>query len=332
MSKSIVITGITGQDGSILCDKYLEMGYKVYGIKRRNSSNSLGNAIHLENSIEIIEADVADMSSIINVVKAAKPDLFINTAAQSHVGSSFNQPIFTSEVTGMGVLNCLESIKQTDTNCKFLQLSSSEMFGGTTGGPYNEDSHLDPKSSYAAAKCFGHYMTKIYRDSYNMFASTSICFNHEEPGRRGPNFVTRKITLGIADIITGKAQTLKLGNLDAKRDWGMASDFCDGMISILNHTYPDDFVLATGKTYSVVDFCKIAFQHAGLGDYKRFVRIDPNLYRPNEVKTLVGDASKAKKILGWSPQTIFDNLVKKMVNFDINTITKKTKEKDSIIL
>jgi GDPmannose 4,6-dehydratase len=331
MHKSVMITGITGQDGSILCDMYLDQGYLVYGLKRRNSSNSLGNAAHLEDRIEIAEADICDTSSITSLVKSVKPEIFINCAAQSHVGTSFSQPMTTADITGMGVLNCLEAIRQTNKDCKFLQLSSSEMFGGANEEAYNEESVFDPKSPYAAAKCFGHHITKVYRESYDMFASTSICFNHEEPGRRGPNFVTRKITLGIADILAGKSKVLKLGNLNARRDWGMASDYCEGMIDILNHSKPDDFVLATGETHSVLEFCKIAFKHSGLGDYKQWVKIDPKLYRPNEVNVLIGDASKAKNVLGWEPKTSFETLVKKMVNFDVAESIRETAKKETYI-
>ena len=321
MNKIAIVTGITGQDGSILCELFLEQHYKVYGIKRRNSTENLGNAAHLEKDIDIIEADISDLPSIQAIVKSTKPHLFINAAAQSHVGTSFEQPIYTSEVTGLGVLNCLEAIKISGIHTKFLQMSTSEMFGGAKCEKYTENSLLEPKSPYAAAKCFGHYMTKIYRESYNMFASTAICFNHEEPGRRGPNFVTRKITLGIANIIAGKIKHISLGNIDARRDWGKARDYCKGLLKILEHQVADDFILATGETHSVADFCKIAFRHAGLGDYKKYIKIDPKLYRPNEVEVLIGDATKAKNILGWTSETSFDSLVKQMVNIDISLST-----------
>lgn len=317
MNKTVLITGVTGQDGSLLADIALQRDYKVVGIFRRNSSHDLGNASHLENDIELVEADIQDLSSVYRVQRQTRPDYFINCAAQSHVGSSFDQPVYTSMVTGLGVVNCLEAIRMSGCHTKFLQLSSSEMFGGRGDKPLNEESAFEPRSPYATAKCFGHWATKNYRESYKMFASNAISFNHEAPGRRGPNFVTRKITLGIASILMGETESLFLGNIEAKRDWGYAEDYCQGFFSVLEHSDPDDFVFATGEAYSVADFCRIAFDHAGLGDYNKYVKIDPTLYRPNDVPTLIGDYSKARKVLGWEPVVNFENLVRRMVNSDL---------------
>jgi len=317
MKKTVLITGITGQDGSLLADLMLKRGYKVTGVIRRNSSSNLGNAKHLESEVELIEGDLQDLSSLYRIQKSTRPDYFINCAAQSHVGTSFDQPLYTSMVTGIGVINCLEAIRMSGYHTKFLQLSSSEMFGGRSQEALNESSPLAPRSPYATAKCFGHWATINYRETYKMFASNAISFNHEAPGRRGPNFVTRKITLAIASITMGESEHLYLGNIDAKRDWGYAEDYCKGFISALEHTEPDDFVFATGEAHSVAEFCKVAFAHAGLGDYKKYVKIDPTLYRPNDVPSLVGDYGKAKEVLNWSPEINFEGLVKRMVNADL---------------
>jgi GDPmannose 4,6-dehydratase len=317
MEKTALITGITGQDGSLLADLMLERGHKVIGIIRRNSSSNLGNASHLQSDVDLIEGDIQDLSSIYRIQKSTRPDYFVNCAAQSHVGTSFDQPLYTSMVTGIGVINCLESIRMSGYHTKFLQLSSSEMFGGRGEEALNEESVLAPRSPYATAKCFGHWATINYRESYKMFASNAISFNHEAPGRRGPNFVTRKITLAIASILMGESEHLYLGNIDARRDWGYAEDYCKGFLAALEYKEPDDFVFATGEAHSVSDFCKIAFAHAGLGDYKRYVKIDPMLYRPNDVPALVGDYSKAKELLNWTPEVDFEILVKRMVNSDL---------------
>jgi GDPmannose 4,6-dehydratase len=331
--KSALITGITGQDGSILAELLLSREYKVYGVRRRSSSHSLGNAAHLESKLdmEIVDADVLDMSSILRVQKSARPDIFINCAAQSHVGVSFDQPINTAMVTGIGTMNCLESIRISGYHTKFLQISTSEMFGGlenATDTGITEDTVFHPRSPYATAKCFAHWTTVNYRESYKMYAATAICFNHEEPGRRGPNFVTRKITLGIADILTGRADKLYLGNLDAERDWGYARDYCEGMLSVLDQPDPQDFLFATGECHSVREFCEIAFKHAGLGSYKDYVEIDPMFYRPNDVQALIGDSSRARKILHWKPSITFDTMVKRMVNHDLKRHIEEDRKTD----
>jgi GDPmannose 4,6-dehydratase len=323
MRNVVFITGASGQDGSILCEKFLEKEYKVVGLIRRKSNADLGNLNLVKNKqdIEIIEGDVTDITCLQKICKMWRPNVFINTAAQSHVGLSFSTPVDSVNNTGVGVLNCLEAIKDTNLiNCNFLQLSTSEMYGGTNGDLLNELSPMMPKSPYAAAKLYGYHITKIYRESYGINASNVICFNHEEPGRRGHNFVTRKITLGLAKIVKDpiNAPKIKLGNIDAKRDWGLASDYCDAMIKVVESSSSDDYVVATGKTHSVKEFLKIAFNHVGIEDYSNFIEIDQSLWRPNEVHVLIGDYSKINKRLGWEPKTCFSDLVKSMVDWDIN--------------
>lgn len=323
MTKTVVITGVHGQDGSILAQKYLARGYKVYGLIRHKASGDIGCLEHVpeRDEIELIEGDVTDLSSLIRLCKYARPDIFINAAAQSHVGLSFQMPEYTMQATGHGVVNCLEAIKICEHDTRFLQLSSSEMFGGVGDSQtlLDENSPMIPKSPYAAAKLLGYNTTKVYRESYGMHASNSICFNHEEPGRRGKQFVTRKICLGIVDLLLSNFQTkIQLGNLKAKRDWGLASDYCDAMMLILDHDTPDDYVIATGETYSIEDFLQEAFDHIEVGPWQDFVQIDSGLYRPNEVHTLIGDYSKIKNKLGWKPTCKFKDLVIKMLAFDLN--------------
>lgn len=323
MQKSCIITGVTGQDGSILSEQLLGRGYKVYGlVRRRSDSPNLGCSAHLENEpdFEIIEGDLTDLPSLIRLCNLARADYFYNLAAMSHVGTSFSQPEATAQVTALGVLNCLEAIRTSGLHTRFYQASTSELFGGLSEEPFNEESLLHPRSPYGVAKLYGYWITKNYRESYKMFASNGILFNHEEPGKRGPNFVTRKISLAVAKIQAGKQKKLYLGNLEAKRDWGLASDFCFGMSLILEHSEPDDFVLATGESHSVKEFCEIAFSHAGLGNYSSYVEVDPRFYRPAEVHVLLGDPSKAKNVLGWTPKTSFTDLVKKMVDYDLDLV------------
>jgi len=336
MRKIAVITGASGQDGSLLCEKLIQKDYKVVGLIRRKSNMDLGNLNLVSNKedVEIIEGDVTDLSCLIKICKMWRPNVFVNTAAQSHVGLSFSTPIDSVNNTGVGVLNCLEAIKETNLiNCNFLQLSTSEMYGGTDGTLLNESSPMIPRSPYAAAKLYGYHMTRIYRESYGMAASNAICFNHEEPGRRGHNFVTRKITLAIANLVATEftGPKIKLGNIDAKRDWGRASDYCDAMIKIVESQKSDDYVVATGSTYSVRDFLRIAFKRVGIDNWEDFIEIDSSLMRPNEVHTLIGDYTKINKSLGWSPVTKFEDLVNAMVDWDINNIMSQTeshKEKD----
>lgn len=319
MGKTAIITGITGQDGSYLAELLLEKGYKVYGFKRRTSSNSLGCSEHLVKEVEFVEGDILDLPSLSKLCKIAKADEFYNLAAQSHVGTSFEQPVYTAESTGLGVLNCLEAIRNSGIHTKFYQASTSELFGGVAGEAFmSEESPFHPRSPYGVAKMFGYWITINYRESYKMFASNGILFNHESP-RRGPNFVTRKISLAVAAIKAEKQQKLYLGNLDAKRDWGHARDFVRGMYMMLQHNEPGDFVLATGETHSVREFCEVAFEAGGLGSYERYVDIDPRFYRPAEVDVLLGSYQKAYKAFGWKPEITFETLVREMVDHDLRS-------------
>lgn len=317
-TKTAICTGITGQDGSILARFLLDKDYKVYGLKRRTSSHDLGCSKGLENDMEIIEGDIEDLSSLLRLCKLARPDEFYGLAAQSHVGTSFEQPIYTVQVTGVGVLNCLEAIRLSGIHTKFYNAATSELFGGVHGEAVcNEETPFCPRSPYACAKLLGFSITSNYRQAYKMFACSGILFNHEAEGKRGPNFVTRKISLGIAAIRAGKQHYLYLGNLDAKRDWGHANDYMKGAWMILNHREPDDYVLATGETHSVREFCEIAFHRAKLGDYQKYIKIDPKFFRPAEVDVLIGDSSKAYTVLGWKPKVTFEELVHKMVDYDL---------------
>jgi len=321
MRRTAIVTGVTGQDGSYLADLLLEKDYNVYGLKRRTSSNSLECAAHLASSIEIVEGDLADLPSLQRLCQLAKADEFYNMAAQSHVGTSFNQPVYTAQATALGVLNCLEAIRHSGLHTRFLQASTSELFGdGGTNRPAEglslENTPFYPRSPYGVAKLYGFWITKNYRESYKMFAANSVAFNHESP-RRGPQFVTRKIAIAVGKIKRGEQDYLHLGNIDACRDWGHAADYVDGMWRMLQHGHPEDFVLATGETYSVKDFCFLAFQRAGL-DYRQYVKIDPTLYRPAEIEYLRGDARRAHELLGWKPKIEFKDLVNEMVDAELN--------------
>ncbi len=324
MSQQIaIVTGITGMDGSLLVEQLTSKGIKVYGIIRRSSRGfDLGCSAGQEKNplLEVIEADLTDMSSLLRIIKKTRPDYFYNMGAMSHVQTSFDQPILTAQVNAIGVLNCLEAIRQSGIFTKFLTASTSEMYGGISDEPATETTPFHPRSPYGVAKLFGYWATVNYRESYKMFAANTICFNHEQPGKRGSNFVTRKITLGVAAIKAGLQDKLFLGNLKAKRDWGLARDYTEGMMMVMEAAQPDDYVLATGETHSVEEFCEIAFEYAGLGDYKQYVEIDPNLYRPAEVNVLIGDYSKIEKALGWKPKTKFVDLVKQMVDYDLKGI------------
>jgi GDPmannose 4,6-dehydratase len=319
--KIAIVTGITGQDGSYLAELLLEKDYKVFGMKRRTSSNSLGCSSHLANEpqLEFVEADLTDFPSILSLCKSIRPCEFYNLAAQSHVGISFAQPIATAEITGIGVLNCLEAVRQSGFHTKFLQASTSELFGGVNGETFmNEESPMHPRSPYGVSKLFGYWTTINYRESYRMFACNSICFNHEGP-RRSTNFVTRKISKAVAAIKHNLQDVLYLGNLEAKRDWGHAKDYTNAMYLMLQHHDPEEFVLATGETHSVREFCEIAFSHVGL-NYQDYVKIDPAFYRPAEVDILLGDATKAKTLLGWERHQSFKDLVIEMVDYDLSLL------------
>ncbi|AIE59837.1 GDP-mannose 4,6-dehydratase [Bacillus methanolicus] len=313
--KKALITGITGQDGSYLAELLLEKGYKVYGLRRRTATPNFENIKHLENEIEFISGDLRDLTSLTEAVKATKPDEVYNLAAQSFVGDSWRQPIYTSEVTGLGVTNILEAIRLSKRDARFYQASSSEMFGKVVETPQKETTPFYPRSPYGVAKVYGHWITVNYRESYDMYACSGILFNHESP-RRGIEFVTRKVTDAVTKIKLGLQDKLHLGNLDAKRDWGFAGDYVEAMWLMLQQEEPDDYVIATGETHTVKELVEIAFQHVGL-NYQDYVVQDPQFVRPAEVDILLGDPSKAKHKLGWESKVSFEDLVKMMVDSDL---------------
>jgi len=315
MTKTI-ITGITGQDGSYLAELLLKSGHEVYGIIRRSSSFNTERIDHLYDNpnLKLIYGDLSDSFSIGQIIGDIKPDYFYSIGAQSHVKVSFDIPEYTSDVTGLGVLRCLDAIHKFSPKTRFITSSSSEMFGSTPP-PQNEETNFHPRSPYACAKVFGYYTTINYRESYGIFASNSICFNHTSK-RRGETFVTRKITRALGRIKYGLQTELRLGNLDAKRDWLHAKDCIQAQKMILEHSEPDDFVIASGTAYSVREFAEKAFSYVGLDPYK-YIVIDPKYYRPAEVDYLQGDATKARTILGWEPKISFDDLVKEMVDNDL---------------
>ncbi len=319
MSKTALITGITGQDGSYLAELLLENGYRVVGMTRRTSTDVHERIAHIVDDIEFVSGDLLDQSSVTSIVAATQPDEVYNLAAQSFVPTSWMQPVLTGEFTALGVTRVLEAIRAVNPRIRFYQASSSEMFGKVQETPQNETTPFYPRSPYGVAKVYGHWITVNYRESYGIFACSGICFNHEGP-RRGKEFVTRKITDGVARIKLGLASELRLGNLDAQRDWGFAGDYVRAMWLMLQQPTPDDFVIATGKTHSVRQFCAVAFEAAGLGSYERYVRLDPKYVRPAEVDMLVGDAGKARRALGWEPQTSFEELVRTMVEADVERL------------
>ena len=318
--KTALISGITGQDGSYLADLLLAKGYRVYGLERRSSNKNHGNIGHLLSKVTMISGDLLDEASLVHAIKQAKPDEVYNLASQSFVGESWKQPVFTGEVTGLGAIRMLEAIRQVNPKIKFYQASSSEMLGGTKEVPQNEKTHFYPRSPYGVAKLYAHWTTINYRESYGIFAVSGILFNHESP-RRGLEFVTRKITDGVARIKLGLAKEVRLGNLDAKRDWGFAGDYVEAMWLMLQQKQPKDFVIATGETHSVKEFTEAAFAHAGL-DWKKYVKIDKAFFRPAEVDHLCGDASLAQKELKWKPKVDFKKLVAMMVDSDIERLSK----------
>jgi GDPmannose 4,6-dehydratase len=319
--KKALITGITGQDGSYLAELLLEKGYEVHGIIRRASTFNTSRIDHLHANPAIHEVrfflhfgDIADSTSLVKLLYRVQPDEIYNLAAQSHVRVSFDIPEYTGDVTALGAVRILEAIRETGLQAKFYQASSSEMFGKAQEIPQRETTPFYPRSPYAAAKLYAHWITVNYRESYEMFACNGILFNHESP-RRGETFVTRKITRAVANIQAGLQAKLYLGNLDAKRDWGYAKEYVEAMWLMLQQPEPGDYVIATGETHSVLEFLEEAFAHADL-DWKQYVEIDPKYYRPAEVDLLVGDASKAKAVLGWTPKTHFKDLVRLMVDAD----------------
>ncbi len=314
--KTALITGITGQDGSYLADFLLEKGYKVYGMTRRVSVPTLGRVEHIMDKITLIDGDLLDQASVMRVLKDTQPDEVYNLAAMSFVPHSWQQPELTGQYTGLGVTRMLEAIRQINPQTKFYQASSSEMFGKVQEVPQKESTPFYPRSPYGVAKAYGHYITVNYRESYDMFAVNGILFNHESP-RRGFEFVTRKISDGVARIAAGLPHKIRLGNLDAKRDWGYAGDYVEAMWLMLQQDTPQDFVIATGEQHSVRDFVEEAFKVIGITDWQKHVELDPKLLRSAEVHTLLGDPSKAKRILGWQPRVSFKELVKMMVEADI---------------
>ena len=322
MSKKALITGITGQDGSYLSEFLLEKGYEVYGMVRRASVERFDRIEHIQDKINLIQGDLTDQSSLDEAVKSIQPDEVYNLAAQSFVPTSWNQPTLTGEVTGMGATRILEAVRKIRPEARFYQASSSEMFGKVREVPQTELTPFHPRSPYGVAKVYGHFITVNYRESYDLFACSGILFNHESP-RRGLEFVTRKITHSVAKIKFGLANELRLGNLDAKRDWGFAGDYVEAMWMMLQQDEPDDFVVATGETHTVREFVELAFESAGL-DWKKYVVIDPKFLRPAEVELLVGDPAKAEANLGWKPKVSFPELVKMMVDSDIKAFSGKS--------
>ena len=319
MNKTAFITGINGMDGSHLADLLLTKGYKVYGMERRSSNTNDVNTKHLKNKITILNGDMTDQNSLLRCLKECNPDEVYNLAAQSFVGESWNTPEHTSEVTGLGVLRMLEAIREYNPKIKFYQASSSEMFGRMVENPAKETTPFYPRSPYGVSKLYGHWITKNYRESYNMFACSGILFNHESE-RRGIEFVTRKISDGVARIKLGLADDITLGNLDAKRDWGYAPDYVEAMWMMLQQDNPEDYVIATGETHSIRDFLTEAFNHVGIEDWEPYIKQDPRFMRPAEVDVLRGDYTKAKEEMEWVPQTNFSELVKKMVDNDLELL------------
>jgi GDPmannose 4,6-dehydratase len=308
------ITGITGQDGSYLAEILLEKGYDVYGMVRRASTFNRSRIDHLQGEIELVYGDLGDSSVLNQLMRTIRPDEVYNLGAQSHVRVSYDVPEYTTDVVGTGTLRLLDAIREGDVRCRFYQASSSEMYGKVMETPQTETTPFHPRSPYAVAKVYGYWITRNYREAYGMYAVNGILFNHESP-RRGENFVTRKITLGVGAILRGETDVLRLGNLEAKRDWGFARDYMEGAWRMLQAGAAGDYVLATGETHSVQEFLEEAFGYAGL-DWRQYVQTDPRYLRPAEVDILIGDYSKAKAELGWEPAVRFRELVRMMVDAD----------------
>lgn len=313
-----IITGITGQDGSYLAEYLLTQGYEVIGMVRRSSTVTFERIKHIQDDIIIIQGDLHDQSSLVDIIERYSPDEVYNLAAQSFVPTSWNQPVLTGEVTALGVTRLLEAIRLVNPKSRFYQASSSEMFGKVREVPQNENTPFYPRSPYGVAKVYAHWITINYRESYDLYAVSGILFNHESP-RRGLEFVTRKISYGVARIKLGLATELRLGNLDARRDWGYAGDYVEAMRLMLQGGTPDDFVIGTGETHSVREFCELAFSHVGL-DYEEYVIQDPRFYRPAEVDLLVADPGKAGEELGWQPKIGFEELIQIMVDADLKRL------------
>ncbi len=315
-----LITGITGQDGSYLAELLLEKGYEVVGMVRRSSMATYERIEHIQDDIRIVPGDLHDQSSLVSVLEEYKPTEVYNLAAQSFVPTSWNQPLLTGEVTGLGVTRLLEAIRLVNSKIKFYQASSSEMFGKVMEVPQSESTPLYPRSPYGVAKVYGHWITINYRESFDMFATSGILFNHESP-RRGLEFVTRKISHTVARIKFGQVKELRLGNLEAQRDWGFAGDYVRAMWMMLQHQTPDNFVIGTGETHSVREYCELAFGYLGL-NYQDYVVQDPKFYRPAEVDLLISDPSRANNELGWKPSVSFKELVEMMVESDLQKLSK----------
>lgn len=322
MKKRALITGINGMDGSHLADFLLNKNYEVFGLERRASVKNRTNTSHLEGKITFLNGDLTDQNSLLRAIEKSEPEEVYNLAAQSFVGESWNTPEYTSDVTGLGALRMLEALRVTNKDIKYYQASSSEMFGRMVENPANENTPFYPRSPYGVAKLYAHWITKNYRESYDMFNCSGILFNHESE-RRGIEFVTRKISDGVAKIHLGLSDYITLGNLDAKRDWGYAPDYVEAMWLMLQSETPDDYVIATGKTYSIKDFLTEAFNQIGIKDWSPYVKQDPRFMRPAEVDVLLGDATKAKEKLGWEAKTSFEQIVKIMVENDIKKIKER---------
>ncbi|HRE27627.1 MAG TPA: GDP-mannose 4,6-dehydratase [Anaerolineales bacterium] len=313
-----LITGITGQDGSYLAELLLAKGYTVVGMVRRTSTINFDRIRHIQNDVELVQGDLLDQSSLVDIVREYRPTEVYNLAAQSFVPTSWKQPVLTGEFTALGVTRMLEALRQVDPGIRFYQASSSEMFGKVVEVPQRESTPFYPRSPYGVAKVYGHWITVNYRESYDLFACSGILFNHESP-RRGLEFVTHKVTHAAARIKLGKQKELRLGNLDSRRDWGFAGDYVNAMWLMLQQPEPDDYVIATGETHSVRELCEVAFGHLGL-DYQEHVVIDPKFLRPAEVDLLVGDPAKAGTKLGWEPAVTFKGLIEMMVDADLDAL------------
>ena len=318
MTKKALITGITGQDGSYLADFLLSLGYEVYGMVRRTSTVRYERIQHIQHQLHLMQGDMGDLSSLITVISEVEPDEIYNLAAQSFVPTSWNQPVFTGDITGLGVTRILDAIRTVNPEIKFYQASSSEMFGKVREVPQTENTPFYPRSPYGVAKVYGHWITVNYRESYDLFACSGILFNHESP-RRGLEFVTRKTTYHVAKIKLGLADEIRIGNTDAKRDWGFAGDYVRAMWLMLQQDAPDDYVIATGETHSVERLLEVAFEHVGL-NWRDYAIQDPRFMRPAEVDLLVGDYSKAGQALGWEPEVNFEQLIAMMVEADLKKL------------
>jgi len=322
--KKVLITGITGQDGSYLAELLLSKNYKVYGLTRRTSTPNYERIKHIEDEIELLPGDLLDQQSLTTALQDSQPDEIYNLAAQSFVATSWSQPVLTGEFTALGATRMLEATRQVKPDAKFYQASSSEMFGMVHESPQTEETRFHPRSPYGVAKVYGHWIAINYRESYDLFTVSGILFNHESP-RRGLEFVTRKISHGVARIHLKQTDHLLLGNLDAKRDWGFAGDYVEAMWLMLQQDKADDYVIATGENHSVEEFVKEAFQVVGISNWQKYVKISKAFIRPAEVDFLIGDSSKARKVLGWKPKVNFGQLVKMMVEEDIKLLHKNSK-------